>query len=324
MKSLSRWLALLLVVAAALVVARPVSAHMLDTATLTLTELEPGRFSVRFRATSPSLHELATPAVFPRSCLIVGDVLDCGATGLVGALEFPWHQGSSTRLLVDIAWLDGTRLSRVIDPSSPRLTVYGVPPNASLRALLPIGRDYTLLGVEHIWFGFDHVLFVVALTLLVGSGRLLFFTITAFTVAHSITLAATVLGAVSLASPPVEAIIALSIVLVASECLRPEGSLTRRAPWAVAFAFGLLHGFGFASVLLEIGLPEKHVPLSLAFFNVGVELGQLALIALVLGLRWLGSRLPLPTAWVRPSLIYAMGGLAAFWTIDRIRAVFGH
>src|SRR5204863_3481547 len=120
--------------------------------------------------------------------------------------------------------------------------------------------DYVRLGVEHILTGYDHLLFVVALTLLVRKRRPLVATITAFTVAHSITLASTVLGLVSVPSAPVEATIALSIVLVCAECLRPGDSLTRRAPWLVAFSFGLLHGMGFASALAEIGLPEKHIP----------------------------------------------------------------
>jgi hypothetical protein len=119
----------------------------------------------------------------------------------------------------------------------------------------------------------------------------------------------------------VEAAIALSIVLVCAECLRPTDSLTRAAPWAVAFGFGLLHGLGFASALLELGVPEAHVPLSLACFNVGVELGQLAVILLVMGVRRLAARLQFERAWLRPSIVYAMGGLAAFWSLDRIAAI---
>ncbi len=323
-RTLARWLSLVLLVAAVLGVTRRAHGHTLDSATLTLAESTPGRFLVRFRASSPTLQELSTPVVFPSSCARSGEILDCGTTGLVGAIEFPWLEGSTTRLLVDIAWLDGTRLSRVVEPSAPALTVYGIPAGAGLRALAPVALDYTALGFEHIWTGFDHLLFVVALTLLVRRPKLLLATITAFTVAHSVTLAATVLGWVSLPSAPVEATIALSIVLVCAECLRPEHSLVGRAPWAVAFSFGLLHGFGFASVLLEIGLPEKHVPLSLLFFNVGVELGQLAIIAGVVALRLLAEPLHLRRPWLTPSIVYAMGGLAAFWTIDRLRAVFGH
>src|SRR5581483_4475169 len=224
----------------------------------------------------------------------------------------------------------GLRLLRVVTASSPTLRVYGVPASG-LRALRPIVADYTRLGVEHILTGFDHVLFVVALALLVRSGgtrgkapgaRLLA-TITAFTLAHSLSLAVTVLGLVHLPGPPVEASIALSIVLVCAECLRPDDSLTRRAPWAVAFAFGLLHGLGFASALLELGVPEQHVPAALLCFNLGVELGQLGIIAVMVGVRLLATRLHARRDWMRRGLIYAMGGMAAFWTLDRIGAVLG-
>jgi hydrogenase/urease accessory protein HupE len=194
------------------------------------------------------------------------------------------------------------------------------------RALQPVVVDYTELGIEHILTGFDHLLFVVALVFLVrGRGQLLA-TITAFTVAHSLSLAATVLGLVHVPSPPVEASIALSIVLVCAECLRGDhlehASLTRRAPWAVAFAFGLLHGLGFASALLELGVPEQHLPAALFCFNVGVELGQLAVVAVVIGLRRLATRLRINRDWMRSVLVYAMGSLAAYWSIDRIGAVF--
>jgi hydrogenase/urease accessory protein HupE len=240
----------------------------------------------------------------------------------VGEIAFPWLEGTLTRVVVDVEWRNGTRLLRVANPGSPSVRVYGIPATG-LRALAPIVVDYTSLGVEHILTGFDHLLFVVALTLLVRRGRQLLATITAFTLAHSVSLALTVLGLVRVPSPPVEASIALSIVLVCGECLRPADSLTRHAPWAVAFAFGLLHGLGFASALLELGVPEQHVPTALVCFNLGVELGQLAIIAIVVGLRSSVRRLNLARDWMRPGLICAMGSLAAFWSIDRVRAVFG-
>jgi HupE / UreJ protein len=144
----------------------------------------------------------------------------------------------------------------------------------------------------------------------------------AFTVAHSLTLACTALGVLSVPVAPVEATIALSIVLVCAECLSPTESLTRRAPWLVAFAFGLLHGLGFASALLEIGLPEQHLPTALLCFNLGVELGQLSLIGLVILTRALFARTKLERAWQARALVYANGGIAAFWSLDRILAVF--
>ncbi len=298
-------------------------AHQLDSASLSLTEIESGRFLVRWQASSQTLEgDLATAVVFPEGCRLTGVRLDCGAGGLVGLLAFPWIEGTTTRVVVDVQWRSGMRLLRVVSPSSPSLRIYGT--SASRwRALQPVVVDYTKLGVEHILTGFDHLLFVIALVLLVRGGRQLLATITAFTVAHSLSLAATVLGLVHVPSAPVEASIALSIVLVCAECLRGGESLTRRAPWAVAFAFGLLHGLGFASALIELGVPEQHLPTALFCFNVGVELGQLGVVAVVLVLRRLATRLRLRRGWMRPGLIYAMGGLAAYWSIDRIGAVFG-
>ncbi len=297
--------------------------HQLDSASLSLKEIGGGSFFVRWQASSPTMqNDLRSAAVFPDPCRLEGERLACGPSGLVGTLAFPWIEGTTTRVMVDVEWLNGTRLLRVASPGSPSVRVYGVPATG-LWALAPIIVDYTSLGIEHILTGFDHLLFVVALTLLVRRGRQLLATITAFTLAHSVSLALTVLGLVRVPSPPVEASIALSIVLVCGECLRPADSLTRRAPWAVAFAFGLLHGLGFASALLELGVPEQHVPTALLCFNLGVELGQLAIIAVVVGLRWLARRLRVARRWMRPGLIYAMGSLAAFWSIDRIKAVLG-
>lgn len=314
-----RLLALLL---CALCAVRPARAHELDSASLMLTEVRPGRFLVHFRAASAALQQdTAVPAVFPAPCRIDGAFLDCGAAGLVGTIELPWLEGTLTRLIVEIDWQSGARVMRILTASTPRLTVYGVPASG-LRSFAPIVSDYTRLGIEHILTGFDHLLFVIALTLLVHRRRALLATITAFTLAHSLTLACTALGVLSVPVAPVEATIALSIVLVCGECLRPAESLTRRAPWLVAFAFGLLHGLGFASALLEIGLPEQHLPTALSCFNLGVELGQLSVIGLVLTLRGLFARAGLLRAWQQRAIVYTMGGIAAFWSLDRVLAAF--
>jgi hydrogenase/urease accessory protein HupE len=298
-------------------------AHELDSASLSLKEIGSGTFLVRWHASSRSLNDdLGTAVIFPLPCRLRGPRLECGPPGLVGAIRFPWIEGTLTRVVVDVDWRNGTRLLRVVTPSSPSLRVYGIPASG-WGALAPIVLDYTGLGIEHILTGFDHLLFVMALTLLVRRRAPLLATITAFTLAHSLSLAVTVLGLVHVPSPPVEASIALSIVLVCAECLRPADSLTRRAPWAVAFAFGLLHGLGFASALLDLGVPEQHIPSALFCFNLGVELGQLGIIAVVLGLRRLASTLPLDRTWMRRGLIYAMGSIAAFWSLDRLGAVFG-
>ena len=177
-----------------------------------------------------------------------------------------------------------------------------------------------MLGVEHILLGFDHLLFVLALLILVPTTRKLIWTITSFTLAHSVTLAAATLGIVNIPQKPVEAVIALSILFVAIEIVhwkQGKPGITRQWPWLVAFTFGLLHGFGFAGALTEIGLPDHAIPLALLFFNRGVEAGQLLFIVAVLLVWGLMNRLVWPTwAWRIP--VYSIGSLAAFWTIDRI------
>ena len=191
---------------------------------------------------------------------------------------------------------------------------------------------YAALGVDHILKGIDHLMFVFALLLLIRDGRRLIGAVTAFTVAHSLSLAAAALGWLVVPAPPVEAVVALSIMFLAAELLRPAGQglrLTERYPWAVAFGFGLLHGLGFARALLEVGLPAGEVPLALLAFNLGVEAGQLGFIAMVLLVGLLLGRLYPSTmaAARRPGGLglgvsgYAMGGIAAFWFVGRIAAL---
>ena len=182
------------------------------------------------------------------------------------------------------------------------------------------GGIYLWLGMEHLLEGYDHILFIIGLVLLVRRPLLLFKVVTSFTVAHSITLALATFGAVSLAQAPVEALIALSIVFLAVELVQPGStpSIMRRFPWAITFVFGLLHGFGFAGALTEIGLPEEAAILALLLFNVGVELGQLLIVAVMLILLLVIARLPLALpAVVKRLPAYAIGTTAAFWFIER-------
>ena len=184
-----------------------------------------------------------------------------------------------------------------------------------------VAATYTILGVEHIVMGFDHLFFVLALVLLLKGGWLVAKTVTAFTVAHSFTLVGSTLGLLSLPSQPVEAVIALSIIFLAIEVVksRPDDiRLSERFPWIVAFLFGLLHGFGFAGALAEIGLPEGDVPLALLTFNLGVEIGQLAIVAVALatlyGLRQIRHH------WVttaKTAMAYGIGIIATYWFIER-------
>jgi len=185
-----------------------------------------------------------------------------------------------------------------------------------------IAWSYTVLGIEHILGGIDHLLFVLALLLVVRGGKRIIATITAFTVAHSLTLVAATVGWLNVPGPPVEAIISLSIVFVASEVihgLRGRPGLTARAPWVVAFSFGLLHGLGFAGALAEVGLPQTAIPLALLMFNIGVELGQLMFVSAMLFLKYAVSRLPgREPEWATAVTAYMIGSVAAFWTIERI------
>jgi hydrogenase/urease accessory protein HupE len=188
-----------------------------------------------------------------------------------------------------------------------------------------VAKTYFALGVEHILFGFDHLLFVLGLLFLVGNWKRLVATVTAFTVAHSITLAAATLGFVQVPQTPVEAAIALSVMFVAAEILhadRGQPGLTARAPWVVAFVFGLLHGLGFAGALREVGLPQLDIPVALLFFNVGVEAGQLMFIAAVVAALSLVSRLSRGRAQVliRTPAAFVIGSLAAFWVVQRVAA----
>ncbi len=328
-RSARRWPAMAMATAVALagvLAGARAAAHSVDAATLTLTEVAPGTFAIDWQTTASTLKQLREPAQYPPPCRQHGARLECGPGGLVGTIAFPWLQGSASRVMVLIDWSSGARLLRVASGRSPSFAVYGMGPSAGWRALEPIALDYTRLGVEHILTGFDHLMFVLAITILVRSRKKLVAAITAFTVAHSLTLAATVFGWVQLPSAAVETAIALSIVLACAECLRPSDSLAHRAPWLVTFAFGLLHGMGFASALLEAGLPDRHVPAALLFFNLGVELGQLAAIALFLAvgwtLRWMGARARRSLAWPMRAFVYAMGTAAAYWSLERGLAMF--
>ena len=179
--------------------------------------------------------------------------------------------------IVKVFWLDGGTRVYTITSAQPTVQLYGSADDR--RGSGEIARAYVVLGVEHILTGIDHLLFVAGLLFLVGFRRRLIGTITAFTLAHSITLACSAFGWITLRSPPVEASIALSILLVASEALRERDTLARRLPALVSFLFGLVHGLGFAGALKDIGLPQRHLPLALLCFNVGVEIGQLLMVS---------------------------------------------
>jgi HupE / UreJ protein len=222
-------------------------------------------------------------------------------------------------VLVRIELKNGTHTAMIVRPSRPFVDV------PEEQGTLAIALTYVAQGIEHILFGFDHLLFVAGLMLIVRRWGMLVKTVTAFTVAHSITLTCATLGWVNLPSGPVEVMIAFSIALVAAEIIRMERGGTSLAtgwPWIVAFFFGLLHGFGFAGALADFGLPQGDIPLALFSFNVGVELGQLMFIAvLLLAAKLVQSMFSLPRHSVAASA-YAIGIVAAFWTVERLASTF--
>jgi hypothetical protein len=224
--------------------------------------------------------------------------------------------GSGTDVLVRVLRSDGTeQVTRLL----PSVTSFVI---ESAAGGFYVARTYFVLGVHHILAGFDHLLFVLALLLIVRGVRRVIVTITAFTLAHSLTLAAATLGWVQVPSAPVEATIALSIVFVAAEIvhgLQGRAGITARWPWLVAFTFGLLHGFGFAGALHEVGLPEQSIPLALLFFNLGVEAGQLIFVSFVALVVLAHRRLQLHwPRWAEYAPAYAIGTIAMYWVIERV------
>lgn len=257
-------------------------------------------------------------------------VFECGEgiSGRVVGIEFPVVNPSlSTLYRVRLA--NGEEHLRILKPGETQWTV----PDAENRFAVAV--EYTWLGIEHIWIGLDHLLFVACLLFMAGTPRRLLVTITGFTVAHSVTLALSALDLVRISTPPVEAAIALSVVFMAWEIAKADrSSLAYRYPVAVSCSFGLLHGFGFAAVLRDIGLPQTELPTALLFFNVGVEIGQLLFVlALLAGFfmarpalaRLLRSSADETVHWsaLTSPASYVIGGVASYWLIDRVAGFWG-
>ncbi len=310
-------------------------AHEIRPAYLDLKETAPGRYDVLWR--TPVLSGMRLPLVLQMpteirnvrdpqvdeltDSLVERRSIEAGPNGLEGKrIDFLGLQLTITDVLVRIERLDGAHSTELVHPSRPYIEI------PAPRGALATAIVFLTQGVEHILFGADHLLFVLGLMLIVRSRWMLLKTITAFTVAHSITLAAATLGYASIPAPPLNAAIALSILFLGPEIVRSwrgETSFTIRRPWIVAFAFGLLHGFGFASGLTAIGLPRGDIPLALLCFNLGVEAGQLAFVAMILALvqafKTIEMNWPRPVAWA-PA--YVVGSLGAFWTIQRVAMMF--
>lgn len=312
------WLALCVVVA---LCAAPGSAHAheMSMAEMEVRETAPGEFIWQWSAQNdkrPMGGDLIPK--WPDTCTTGPNVLHCGPGGLKGTLAVDGVGERYSAAMVKVVWLDGQSRVYTITRAQPSVQLYGSADDQ--RGKGEIAKAYAVLGVQHILSGIDHLLFVAGLLFLVGFRRRLIGTITAFTLAHSITLASSAFGWLTLRSPPVEASIALSIVLVATEALREKATLAKRLPALVSFLFGLVHGLGFAGALKDIGLPERHLPLALLSFNIGVEIGQLLMVALAFGLVHLPVSQRLLGRARRPAL-YAIGTLAAYWSWLRIAAI---
>jgi HupE / UreJ protein len=325
------WLALVVALASG---ARAAHAHGFTPSLLELTERGGGDVGVLLKLPAAIEGEGLRP-VFPPECADTGahevfaigpDRLEAWTVRCVGGLaghtlRVDGFSGLGQEMLVRVVLLGGARLDSVVRASQPSLTI------PARQSFLDVARGYVALGVQHILTGYDHLAFVLGLLLLVRRGRALLATVTAFTVAHSVTLSAAALGVLRVPARPVEAAIALSIVLVAAEAERVRrgvaggANVGRTAPWVVAFVFGLLHGLGFAGALADAGMAGAHLPAALLGFNIGVEVGQLAFVVPLFWLLRAADRLPaIEVGRARAALAYALGTLGAFYCFERIAA----
>ncbi len=303
------------------------SAHRFAPSLLRLFEVGEDQYQVIWKTPAQRVSDVPLRPAFPETCtggpdgagtlegtgVISSWRMHCTG-GLVGeTVTVSGLAANTASVLLSLETRDGFYYQSLLSADQPRFRIPAEP------TTLEVMREYSWLGAEHIWGGIDHLLFVFGLLLLVGWGARLVWTITAFTVGHSITLSLVTLGFFEYPVALVEFAIALSIFVLALELARSEGAgLFRRYPWWLAGGFGLLHGMGFAGALAEVGLPQSELPLALLFFNIGIELGQLAFIAVVMGLWVLLRRLPLGriARW-EPFPVYALGSLSAMWCIER-------
>jgi len=303
-----------------------------------ITEVQTHLFSVQWKSPATLAKNLIPEPVFPDDCIVdpqqsiqlagaeyIGRRIVRCTSSIAGRSVGLVYPGANPSLstLYRVELLNGEQHTRILKPGDD---FWSVPQDSSR---LDVAAQYTFLGIEHIWIGLDHLLFVACLIFIAGTTRRVIVTITGFTVAHSITLALSALNIVRIATPPVEAVIALSVVFLASEISKARAeSLTFRYPIFVSSAFGLLHGFGFAAVLRDIGLPQNALPTALLFFNVGVEIGQiLFVIVLIVGFYFLKKLVTAVTSrpmehdqWrsLTVPASYVIGIVASYWMIERV------
>ncbi|MBQ0770571.1 MAG: HupE/UreJ family protein [Sphingomonadales bacterium] len=307
-------------------------ADELRPAYIEMTEQAPGQWSLLWKASANSRLGQTGEIIIPDNCKIEGEqqreyagsniltrlALRCDGSVQGNSIGLKGLELSTTDALVRIAPIDSAMQTLRLTPDQPTATL------AKPSVISNVAATYTILGVEHILLGFDHLFFVLALVLLLKGGWLVAKTVTAFTIAHSLTLVGSTLGLLSLPPQPVEAVIALSIIFLAIEVVKAkpdEIRLSERFPWIVAFLFGLLHGFGFAGALAEIGLPEGDVPLALLTFNLGVEIGQLVIVAVALAALHVIRKFQ--GLWLQPTktaMAYGIGIISTYWFIERVVA----
>lgn len=324
----------ILVAAGVLLCASAAPAHRLAPSLLELVEGEPGRFDVTWKTPREQPAGSDLRPVLPEACraltesvpslegtgVVLRFPVDCGEAGIEGArLGVAGLAASGSNALVRVALRDGRRIQAVLHADQPELVIDAQP------GTLQVGRQYARLGCLHILGGLDHLLFVFGLLLLAATPRRLVATVTCFTLGHSVTLSLAALGYVAFPSAWTELLIAFTLVALALELARPPSprpDWIRRAPWAMAAGFGLLHGLGFAGALAEVGLPAGEIPAALLAFNLGIEAGQLAFIAgVLLAYRALAGFLRHAPPQLLRAPIHAMGGLAVYWSLDRAAAL---
>lgn len=328
---------LILSVLVLLCVSVGVQAHRFAPSLLKLVETSPASFNVVWKTPTQGTSSTPLRPIWPEDCEVSSAnpvqqegtgsvsswVIDCAGLPsgeLIGqTLGVSGLGANQASAMIMLNLKDGRNYQQIVNPDKPEFIVPAEPGQGQVMT------EYSVLGIEHIWSGIDHLLFVFGLLLLVGGGSRLLWTITAFTLGHSITLSLVTLGYFDYPVALVEFTIALSIFVLALQLARQDKpGLFRRYPWWLAGGFGLLHGMGFAGALAEAGLPQDNVPLALLFFNVGIELGQIAFILLVFGLWYLSRKILAP--WqekLLPVPVYLLGGLSAMWCIERAMEVVG-
>ena len=313
--------ALLLLIAMTL--PRELCAHEATLGVIEFREIRPGAFVGRWTM-EPAIGAARVDLRVPPHCFLRLPEMNCGEKGLVGPITMTNLGADMSAVLIKIIPIADQPRSYTISTANPVVSLLGAGA-PTLQTWIELARTYVNYGIDHILMGADHLLFVLGLIWIVGGGWRLVKTITAFTIGHSASLAAAAFGIIGVPERPLNACIALSIVFVGVEIVkqqRGETGLTARYPWAVAFSFGLVHGIGFASALAGLGLEHRLLPAALLFFNVGVEIGQLAFVLLVLALFWAHRRLDavLPR-WGNVLPAYAIGSVSMFWFLGRLLRV---